>query len=105
MNMFVLAISRLDVANYVATFIQVYIILIFIRIVISYFPRIPYNPALRAFLDFVESVTEPYLGLFRRIIPMVRIGPGGLDLSPMIAIIVLIVLGQYVLVRLILLGA
>ncbi|MEA2348892.1 MAG: hypothetical protein QOG62_2679 [Thermoleophilaceae bacterium] len=96
-----LAITRFQVASYVETLLLIYIVLIFIRIVMSYFPRIPYIPALRAFLDFVESVTDPYLKLFRRIVPQISVGPGAIDLSPMVATIVLIVLGQYVLVPLI----
>jgi len=38
-------------------------------------------------------VTDPYLNLFRRFIPMVRMGPGALDLSPIVATIVLIFIG------------
>ena len=92
----VLAITRLDMANYVNTLITVYIILIFIRIVMSWFSRIPYNPTLNAILSFVSDVTDPYLNLFRRFVPAVRIGPGALDLSPMIATFVLIIVGRLV---------
>ena len=42
----------------------------------SWFRAIPYNRVLSAFLDFVNDVTDPYLNLFRRFIPMVRLGPG-----------------------------
>ena len=92
----VLAITRVDVANYVSTLIAVYIIVIFVRILMSWLPRIPYNRWLSAFLDFVTSVTDPYLRAFRRVLPMVRLGPGAIDLSPMVATIVLIVVGQIV---------
>ena len=85
-----LAISRADVADYITTLALVYVILIFIRILISWVPRMPYNRYLSAFLQFVTDVTDPYLNLFRKILPMVRIGPGALDLSPMVATIVLI---------------
>jgi YggT family protein len=87
---FVLAISRSDVARYVYTLAIIYVVLIFIRILLSWLPRIPYNRWLNAFLAFVTEVTDPYLNLFRRFIPLVRIGPGALDLSPMIATIVLL---------------
>jgi YggT family protein len=56
----------------------------------------PYNRFLAAFLQFVSDVTDPYLNLFRRFVPMVRMGPGALDLSPIIATIVLIVVGGLV---------
>lgn len=84
-----LALTRNDVADYVAALFLVYIILILIRILISWIPRMPYNPTLRAVLDFVTDTTDPYLNLFRRIIPPIGGGGFGLDLSPMIGIIVL----------------
>ena len=88
----VLAITRQDVADYVAALFLVYIILILIRVLISWIPRIPYNPALRAALDFVSQTTDPYLNLFRRILPPIGGGGFGLDLSPMVGIVVLYVL-------------
>jgi len=87
-----LALSRQDVADYVAALFLVYIILILIRVLISWIPRMPYNPTLRRALDFVTETTDPYLNLFRRLIPPIGGGGFGLDLSPMIGIIVLIVL-------------
>ena len=90
------AIDRIDVANYVDTLITVYVVLIFIRILMSYFRSIPYYRALDIFLRFVTEVTDPWLNLFRRFIPPVRMGPAALDLTPMIAVIVLILLGRVV---------
>lgn len=87
-----LAISREDVADYVGALFLVYIILILIRVLISWIPRMPYNPTLRAVLDFITETTDPYLNLFRRIIPPIGGGGFGLDLSPMIGIIVLVIL-------------
>lgn len=91
-----LAISRADVADYLATLMYVYVVLIFVKIIMSWVRNIPYNRYLSAFLQFVDDVTNPYLNLFRRIIPMVRIGPGGLDLSPMVATFVLLIVGGIV---------
>ena len=91
-----LAISRGDVADYVTTLSTIYIVLIFIRILMSWIPRMPYNRYLAAFVQFVTDVTDPYLNLFRRFIPMVRIGPGALDLSPIVATIVLILVSSIV---------
>jgi YggT family protein len=88
-----LAVTRADVADYLYTLFLVYFVLIFIRIIISWLPRIPYNRALDMVLTFVRDVTDPYLNLFRRFIPPVRMGPGALDLSPMVAIIVLWIVG------------
>lgn len=86
------ALTRDDVADYVAALFLVYIILILIRVLISWIPRMPYNPTLRAVLDFITETTDPYLNLFRRIIPPIGGGGFGLDLSPMIGIIVLFIL-------------
>ena len=88
----VFALTRQDVADYVAALFLVYIILILIRVLMSWIPRMPYNPALRAVLDFVSQTTDPYLNLFRRILPTVGGGGFGLDLSPMIGIVVLYIL-------------
>ena len=90
------AVSRADVAGYVGTLILVYLVLLFIRLIMSWIPRIPYSPVLDAVLTFVRDVTDPYLNLFRRFVPLVRIGPGALDVSPIIATFVLIIVGQVV---------
>jgi YggT family protein len=87
-----LALTRQDVADYVGALFLVYIILILIRVLMSWIPRMPYNPTLRAVLDFVSQTTDPYLNLFRRILPPIGGGGFGLDLSPMIGIIVLYIL-------------
>ncbi len=88
-----LAISRMDVADYVETLMYVYLVLIFIRIIVSWFRSIPYHPILAGFLTFVNDVTDPYLNLFRRFIPMARVGPAALDLSPIVATFVLLIVG------------
>ena len=95
MNVY-LAITRGDVADYVETLAIVYLVLIFIRILTSWIPRMPYNRYLAAFLQFVSDVTDPYLNLFRRVLPVVRMGPGALDLSPIVATIVLILVSSIV---------
>jgi len=86
-----LAITRYDVADYVAALFLVYTILIFLNILSSWIPRMPYNRALRATLDFVKETTDPYLNLFRRFLPPVGGGGFALDLSPILAVIVLFV--------------
>ena len=90
------AITRGDVADYVNTLVLVYLVLIFIRILMSWIPRMPYNRWLNMVLTFVTDVTDPYLNLFRRFIPPLRMGPGALDLSPIIATFVLLILGGLV---------
>jgi YggT family protein len=96
----VLAVSRHDVASYVNTLFLVYFVLIFVRILLSWIPRVPYYRWLDAVLGFVREVTDPYLNVFRRFIPAVRLGGGALDLSPMVAIFVLVIV-QGIVVRVI----
>jgi len=86
------AITRSDVADYVDALFLVYIILIFLNVLSSWIPRMPYNRWLRAALDFIAETTNPYLNLFRRVIPPLGGGGGfALDLSPMIGIVVLFI--------------
>lgn len=94
--MTLLALTRGDVADYVNTLILIYVVLIFVRILMSWIPRMPYNRWLSMFLTFVTDVTDPYLNIFRRFIPPLRIGPGALDLSPTVGIIVLVIVGPIV---------
>lgn len=89
--MIVLAFNRGDVATYVNALFIVYIALIFANVLISYVPRMPYSPPLRAVLDFITETTSPYLNFFRRFLPTVGGGGFALDLSPIVGIIVLFV--------------
>jgi YggT family protein len=86
-----LALTRDDVADYVGALFLVYFILIFVRILLSWIPRLPYNRALRAFVDFVHETTDPYLNVFRRLLPPLGGGGMAIDISPILAIIVLLI--------------
>jgi YggT family protein len=86
-----LALTRDDIADYVSAVFLVYLILIFARILLSWIPRIPYNPYLRAVVDFIHQVTDPYLNLFRRVLPPVGGRGFALDLSPILAVILLLI--------------
>jgi uncharacterized protein YggT (Ycf19 family) len=92
----VLASTRSQIADYVETLVFVYTILILLYILSTLFfsfgGRVPYNRALSAVLEFLRQTCEPYLGLFRRFIP--PLGP--IDLSPMVAILVLYLVGGIV---------
>jgi YggT family protein len=88
---FLLGLTRDDVADYVSALFLVYFVLIFIRILLSWIPRMPYYPWLRATVDFVHQVVDPYLNIFRRVIPPLGGGGFALDISPILGIIVLII--------------
>lgn len=90
------AITRVDVAKYVQTLVIIYYVLIFARILMSWIPRMPYYRWLDLVLTFIREVTDPYLNIFRRFMPPVRLGAAAMDLSPMVAIIVLILVSQIV---------
>lgn len=69
-------------ANTLATFLQIYIALMIIRVLLSWFPNINwYDPP----FSILSQLTDPYLNLFRSIIPPL----GGIDFSPMIGFFVL----------------
>jgi YggT family protein len=92
----IVAIFREDLAGYVRTLVLVYTLLIIAYILSSMFfqvgGRLPYSRALNAVMTFLRDVCEPYLRIFRRVLP--PLGP--LDLSPMVGIIVLNVVGSIV---------
>ena len=69
-------------AGTLQTFVQIYLILMFIRILLSWFPNINwYDPP----FSILIQLTDPYLNIFRSIIPPL----GGIDFSPIIAIFAL----------------
>jgi len=89
------ALTRGNIADYAEALIFVYLILIIANVLLSWvqqFRPLPYNMPLRAVTGFVEESTNPYLNVFRSFIP--RIGP--LDVSPIVAILVLSILGGLV---------
>jgi YggT family protein len=90
------ALTRGDVASYVDALFLVYIVLIFVNVLSSWIPRMPDNRWLRGVLEFVAETTNPYLNLFRRVIPPLGGGGFALDLSPMIGIVVLFVVRSVV---------
>ena len=92
----VLATVRHDIARYVDALFTVYLILIFAYVVVSIMYSVgirpPYSRWWNAIVEFLRQVVEPYLRIFRRVLP--QFGP--LDLSPMVATIVLVVVSQVV---------
>lgn len=91
--MIVLAAFRDQLADYVRALFRVYSLLIIVYILSSLFfgfgGRVPYARWSSALLGFLRDVCEPYLSIFRRFIPPI----GALDLSPIVAIIVLNIVG------------
>jgi len=74
------------IGAYLQLFLSVYSWIIIIEVVFSWIPRRAREPEWLSWVrEFVRSITEPYLGIFRRIIPPM----GGLDFSPLVALLAL----------------
>ncbi|GAB4236574.1 MAG: hypothetical protein Kow00121_63840 [Elainellaceae cyanobacterium] len=77
------------IANSLAIFLNIYFVLIIIRVLLSWFPNVNW---LSPPFSTLSQLTDPYLNLFRSIIPPL----GGIDFSPMLAIILLQFVAQAV---------
>jgi uncharacterized protein YggT (Ycf19 family) len=80
-----------SVQSFVSVFVYIYTLLILAYIITSWV-RLPYSPWLNRIQRFLYDVCEPYLRLFRRILPTV----GPLDLSPVVGVVVLFILGRVI---------
>ncbi len=83
------------VQDFVYYLYLVYLICIIAYIIASWIP-LPYNTVLNRVQRFLYDVVDPYLRLFRRFIPQLNLGGLGLDLSPIVAIIMLTVVYRLV---------
>ena len=96
MSLLVIASVRGELAGFLSALLSVYVICIFawivLQMVLSFGARLPYSRFVDAATTFLRDVTEPYLRLFRPL-PL-RIGP--LDLTPLVAILVLQFVGGIV---------
>lgn len=73
-----------------ASLITAYSILIIVSVVLSWVSYSSQSPQLRRLSELVGVLVDPYLDLFRRVIPPL----GGLDLSPIIGLVVLQIIGR-----------
>lgn len=78
----------MQLSRILITLFNFYELLIVVYVLSSWLPRSNWANDVRRAL---ASIVEPYLGIFRRFIP----SAGGLDFSPIIAIIVLNIVGQF----------
>jgi YggT family protein len=87
--MLLAATIRTDIADYLSTLIYVYTLLIILYIITNLLfavgLRPPYSRATDVILGFLRDVCEPFLRIFRRVLPMM----GPFDFSPILAIITL----------------
>jgi uncharacterized protein YggT (Ycf19 family) len=78
-----------SVETFINVFIGLYWLVIFVYILASWL-RLPYSPTLNRIQRFLYDVCEPYLRVFRRFLP----STGAIDLSPMLALITLVVIDR-----------
>jgi uncharacterized protein YggT (Ycf19 family) len=92
----ILASTRTQIADYLSTVVYVYTLLIILFIVIQLLfaagLRPPYSRTLDAVLSFLRDVCEPFLRIFRRVIPSF----GGFDFSPILAIFTLAIFNSII---------
>ncbi|HSL68201.1 MAG TPA: YggT family protein [Actinomycetota bacterium] len=83
-------------AQVLCVLLSVYWIILLTRIILSWAMslgwRPPYSGPLRTILDLIDAVTDPVLRPLRALMPPIRAGGVGLDLSPLIAFVILFVL-------------
>lgn len=77
--------------SFITVFINVYVLIILVYIITSWI-HLPYSPWLNRIQRFLYDVCEPYLRIFRRFVP--PLGP--LDLSPLVAVLALVLANQIV---------
>jgi YggT family protein len=94
--MIVFGSARSEIADFISAFVTVYVIVIIAWVVLSFVfslgLRVPYSRWSNAVMDFLRDTANPWLNLFRRL-PL-RIGP--LDLTPIVAILALRIVGGIV---------
>jgi uncharacterized protein YggT (Ycf19 family) len=96
-----LASARTDIADFLSTLIYVYTLLIILFIIVQLLfaagLRPPYSRTTDAILGFLRDICEPFLRIFRRVLPPL----GGFDFSPILAIVSLQLINSFVVGRLI----
>jgi YggT family protein len=80
-----------SIQNFVNVFISVYVLIIFAYIILSWV-RLPYSPWLNRIQRFLYDVCDPYLRIFRRLLPSF----GGFDFSPIIGVLALVVINRVI---------
>jgi YggT family protein len=70
----------------VCAVLRLYLLVVFIRILMSWFPPTP-GTTYATIYEFFDNVTEPVLGPVRRMLPPVRMGVMALDLSPIVVLL------------------
>jgi YggT family protein len=89
-NSLLLADAISSVETFINVFIGLYWLVIFVYILTSWL-RLPYSPTVNRIQRFLYDVCEPYLRVFRRLLP----SSGAMDFSPILALITLVVIDRF----------
>jgi YggT family protein len=82
-------VTPVDLRSWFLTFLRIYELLVFSYALMSWFTSL--GKTARAIHSFLATICEPYVGLVRRFLPRQITGSAGIDLAPLIAILILIV--------------
>lgn len=72
--------------NLIITLIDLYVLILFGRIILSFF-EVPTDHPVGRIRSLLANLTDPVLIPLRRVIPPVRMGPAALDLSPLVLLL------------------
>lgn len=86
--MFIISNFITAIATVLDMILSIYMFLIIIRAIASWFTMDPYNPI----YQFLIRITEPVLGYIRRVLPF---RTGMMDFSPIVAILAIIFLREF----------
>jgi YggT family protein len=81
----------MTVQRIICVVLTIYWVILFARIILSWIPP-PISGFGRTLYDIVHDLTEPVLRLVRGLLPPIRMGTVGLDLSPIVVFIALAVI-------------
>lgn len=84
-----LAASGVAIIQGISTFFSLYLVLLLVRVLLSWFPNVDWSNPI---FSTISQLTDPYLNLFRSIIPPI----GGLDLSAILAIFAVQIAGNLI---------
>lgn len=88
--------SAVDTAqSFINTLFLVYFVLVFAYILSTWLPS-SHSDSINRVQRFLYDVVTPYLRLFRRVLPQLQLGGVGLDLSPIVAILALVIANRII---------
>lgn len=85
----------MNLGRFLYTFLNLYETVLFVYVILSWFAG-GSSGLLRQVYDALAVICEPYLAIFRRFLPPVMLGSGGLDLSPLVGLFVLQIIANFV---------